>query len=155
MSNSPTQWETVVRWAECDAAGIIYHARVFDWFSEARVSWLAEHALSYYHVLRPQGVELLVKSAHAHFRHALAPGDRVRVTIRLQQITPTRATFHYEGFLWREEWILALEGETDHAFVQGGRAQRLDRRHPDIYQAFCESLEITGGMRSSAQQEAQ
>jgi acyl-CoA thioester hydrolase len=137
MSNALSQWETEVRWAECDAAGIVYHARVLDWFSEARVLWLSEHDLDYYEVLRSRGIELLVKSAEIAFRRAMKPKDAIRVDVSVSQVTPTRATFSYQVWSRRHTtWQVTAMGVTEHAFVVEERAARLDRVWPELYALF-------------------
>lgn len=130
------EWTTRVRWAECDAAGIIYHAHVFDWFSEARISWLRQYDLDYYGVLRARGIELLVKSANASFHHTLKPGDPVRLLVSAGELSKTRVTFRYRVLAPSNPDVTALEGFTEHAFVVNGRAQRMDRAALDILGRF-------------------
>ncbi len=137
---SVSEWNSRVRWAECDAAGIIYHARVFDWFSEGRIVWLKEHQLDYYDHLRPLRIELLVKSATASFHHSLRPGDPIRLTVTADQLSPTRITFHYQVLPLQSPGLVALEGLTEHAFVVDGRAKRLDRAAPDVFAQFAQAL---------------
>ena len=137
---SVSEWNSRVRWAECDAAGIIYHAHVFDWFSEGRIVWLKEHQLDYYDCLRPRRIELLVKSATAKFHHSLQPGDPIRLSIAAGQLSPTRVAFHYQVSSPDNPSLVALEGLTEHAFVVDGRAKRLDRSAPDILSRFAEAL---------------
>ncbi len=136
MRGVGSEWHSRVRWAECDAAGIIYHARVFDWFSEGRIAWLMDHALDYYEVLRPHGIELLVKSATASFHHTLHPGDPVRLLLESEIVTPTRVSFRYRVLAPQMADVVAIEGLTEHAFVVEGRARRLDRFAPEIYAQF-------------------
>ncbi len=139
-------WQGVVRWSEVDAAGIIYHAHVFDWFSETRIAWLADHGLDYYQVLRPAGIELLVKEAHASFSHALELGDAFSVYATLTQVSPTRCTFSYGVATSRIAKGFALTGTTEHAFVVEGRARRLDRLSPNVFDKLQTNLEpATGG----------
>jgi acyl-CoA thioester hydrolase len=133
---SESQWLSQVRWAECDAAGIIYHAHVFDWFSEARIAWLKEHHLDYYDVLRARSIELLVKTANASFHHTLRPGDPIRIVVTAGELSPTRVTFHYRVTAPANPEITAIEGFTEHAFVVENRAKRLDRTAPDILAQF-------------------
>ena len=137
---SESAWNSQVRWAECDAAGIIYHARVFDWFSEGRIAWLRDHALDYYEVLRPRGVDLLVKSAHAAFRHTLHPGDAVKLLVTVEELSFTRVSFCYRVLTPQNLEVEALSGITEHAFVADGRAKRLDRFAPDIMERFEQAL---------------
>lgn len=131
-----SQWMSRVRWAECDAAGIIYHAHVFDWFSEARITWLAEHDLDYYDVLRTRRIELLVKTANASFHHTLRPGDPIHLIVAAGELSPTRVTFHYSIAAPAHADVMAIEGFTEHAFVVDNRAKRLDRTAPDILALF-------------------
>ena len=143
VGTGPTEFGLTVRWAECDAAGIIYHARVFDWFSEARVTWLAQTGLSYYTHLRPRGVELLVLATEARFHRPLGPGAKVTVRAGVTKFTPTRMTFRYLVTL---DGVLAVEGATHHAFVIAGRAANLRKSAPDIYAALAAAgtLELGG-----------
>ncbi len=134
-------WKTSVRWSEVDAAGIIYHAHVFDWFSETRIAWLRHHQLDYYDVLRPLGVELLVKDARASFSHALELGDAVEVSGTLSQLSPTRCTFSYRIANPRLVGSYAVNGSTEHAFVVEGRAKRLDRYAPEMFKQLFASVE--------------
>lgn len=137
---SESEWNSRVRWAECDAAGIIYHARVFDWFSEGRIAWLRDHNLDYYGVLRQRGIELLVKSANAAFRHTLHPGDAVKLLVSVEELSYTRVTFYYRVLAPENLEVTALSGITEHAFVADGRAKRLDRFAPDIMERFERAL---------------
>jgi acyl-CoA thioester hydrolase len=135
----------VVRWSEVDAAGIIYHAHVFDWFSETRIAWLRRHQLDYYTVLRSVNLELLVKKAGAEFFYALQLGDDIRVTAHVTEISATRCTFRYHIAAPQEPDKYAIVGSTSHAFVVDGRAKRLDRYAPEILQRFREASEEDAG----------
>ena len=126
-------WGSTVRWAECDAAGIIFHGRVFEWFSEARVAWLAGIGVSYYRDVVPSGVDLLVTQAGAHFREPLKPGDAVAVEAGISRLSPARLHFAYR--VWREG-AMAVFGETQHAFVMRGRAVNIKKAHPSLYGAL-------------------
>ena len=126
-------WPLTVRWAECDAAGIIFHGRVFEWFSEARVAWLATCGVSYYRDVVPAGVGLLVTEATARFRRPLKPGDAVVVEARVSRLSPARMQFAYDVWLGAE---VAVVGETQHAFVMQGGAGNLKKAHPSLYQTL-------------------
>lgn len=134
-----TTWQSDVRWAECDAAGIIYHARVLDWFSEGRIAWLKAHGLDYYEVLRTQGIELLVKSANVSFHHTLRPGDPIDLITDVDLLTPTRVSFRYRIRAPQDTSLWAVEGQTEHAFVMNGRARRLNRVAPALFTLFEQS----------------
>jgi acyl-CoA thioester hydrolase len=141
-----TVWKVSVRWSDCDPAGILYHAKAFDWFSEARVAWLRACGLDYYHVLRPRGYELLVLEAQASFRVALRPGESVSVVVAVEHLSPTRMGFRYRAVRedQMEQGAEALFGSTEHAFVFQGRAVRLDRRWPEAYQRLLHAAATPG-----------
>jgi acyl-CoA thioester hydrolase len=130
-----------VRWSECDAAGIIYHAHVFDWFSEGRIAWLKALGISYYEVLRPIGFELLVLECQARFLHTLKPGDDVWLDVAAAELTPTRVSFYYR--VRRQDQVMA-EGVTRHVFVVAGHAVNLRKRAPDLYELWARHLAHTG-----------
>ncbi len=132
-------WRTDVRWAECDAAGIIYHAHLFDWFSEARICWLENHHLDYYKILRPRAIELLVRHAEVQFFHAMHPGDNIAVHIALEGISATRAKFSYHVFNQADAKVETSRGLTEHIFVSQGHAIRLDRQQPELFARFQEA----------------
>jgi acyl-CoA thioester hydrolase len=123
----------IVRWSECDPAGILYHPRVFDWFSEGRLGWLSRFGQDYYREWRSRGIELLVLECEARFRRPLRPGDAVDVTTAVGDATPTRLTFLYR--VTRSGEVVA-EGLTHHAFVSQGRPVNLSKRAPDLLDAF-------------------
>ena len=126
-----------VRWAECDAAGILYHARVFDWFSEARIAWLRGIGHSYYDDWRARGIELLVRDAHASFVRAMRPGDELSLTVWVDKRHGARVRFCY---VVRHHGELAVEGFTEHAFVQDGRAINLARVAEDLDRSLTEAM---------------
>jgi acyl-CoA thioester hydrolase len=126
-----------VRWAECDAAGIIYHARAFDWFSEGRIAWMEQLGLSYYQLLRPRSIELLVLECQARFVNMLQPGDQCELVVWAGEMTPTRVTFFYRV---EREGRLMIEGLTRHVFVAGGHAINLRKKAPDLHEAWMGAL---------------
>jgi len=128
-----------VRWAECDAAGILYHARVFDWFSEARILWLAGIGHSYYQDWRPNGLELLVREAHASFVRAMRPGERLELDAWVDERLGARLRFRYRV---RHQDEIAVEGFTEHVFVQNGHAVNLARVAPDLDRAVAEAMAV-------------
>lgn len=128
-----------VRWAECDAAGILYHARVFDWFSEARIAWLRGIGHSYYEDWRARGIELLVREAHASFVRAMRPGDELQLTAWVDERQGARLRFRYAV---RHQDQTAVEGFTEHVFVQDGRAINLTRVAVDLDRAVAEAMVV-------------
>jgi acyl-CoA thioester hydrolase len=136
-----------VRWAECDAAGIVYHPRVLDWFSEARVAWLEAAGASYYNDVRAEHVELLVLDLAVQFVRALRPGDAVQVDVWADELTAARMRFCYRV---EHQGRVAVEGFTRHAFVRDGRAVNLSRAAPALFARLERTAAPAPGRRPSA-----
>jgi acyl-CoA thioester hydrolase len=126
-----------VRWAECDPAGILYHPRVFDWFSEARVAWLAARGMSYYETFRPRRIEILVLACHAEFLRPARPGDQLTVWAWADQLTPTRMNFYYRV---EREGVEVSTGSTEHVFVRDGKPVNLKKAEPVLFRNLADSV---------------
>jgi acyl-CoA thioester hydrolase len=126
-----------VRWAECDAAGILYHARVFDWFSEGRLAWLRGIGHAYYDDWRARGIDLLVREANATFDRAMRPGDDLSLVVWVDGRQGARLRFRYTV---RHQGHVTVEGFTEHVFVKDGRAINLVRVAADLDQAVEEAM---------------
>lgn len=123
-----------VRWAECDAAGIIYHGKVFDWFSEGRIAWLRGVGFPYYERLRPAGLELLVLDCQARFHERLQPGHAITLRVGATNVSPTQMEFLYR--VLSDEGKIAVEGITRHVFILHGRATNLKKSAADVFSAI-------------------
>jgi acyl-CoA thioester hydrolase len=55
--------EREVRWGDCDAAGIVYYARYFDWFTDGRIALLKQIALPYQQFFHEQGITVVAVEA--------------------------------------------------------------------------------------------
>ena len=123
----------VITWGDCDAAGISYYARYFDWFTNGRMHLLREYGLPYMPTFHERGVTLVGLKAECRYRRMLKPDEEVVLETSIAHLTRTRATFEYT--LRKADGSVAAEGSTEHAFVDGdGRPFDLSKRYPELWQ---------------------
>lgn len=105
--------EIRVRYAETDAAGIVYHGNFFPWFESARVALLDARGLPYRELER-LGFRLPVLEAEAKFHAPAFFDDRLTVRCRTGAPRGLRVEITYEV---RRGGDLLATGRTLHAFV--------------------------------------
>jgi acyl-CoA thioester hydrolase len=124
--------DMTVTWGDCDAAGIHYYARTFDWFTNARMKLLADHGFPYMDTFHGPGISLVCLTADCRFKRMLKPEERIVVRTELAALTRTRLTFEYRIF--KQDGQLAAEGSTSHAYVDPkGEPCNLKKRHPELW----------------------
>ncbi len=113
--NGPSIHRLRVRYGETDAMGVVYHARLLDWFEQGRTELLRRVGPSY-RVLEAQGIFLPVVKAELAYRVPLRYDDEVEVETRLVRLGAVTAAFRY---LIRRVWdgASAAGGGTVHACV--------------------------------------
>jgi acyl-CoA thioester hydrolase len=90
-----------VRFAETDAMGIVHHSRYLPYLEEARVEYL-RHLGHPYHVLREEGIDMVVLEAFVRYRNPLRFDDVMHVHLRLA--SANRTTFQMA-------YLIAVDGE--------------------------------------------
>ena len=86
----------VVRWGDCDPAGIVYYPRFFDYFHQTMEAWFeSELGLPYRDLI--VGRKLGFPSVHteADFRVPSVFGDRLEIRLRVADIGRTSLRFDY------------------------------------------------------------
>jgi acyl-CoA thioester hydrolase len=79
-----------VRFAETDAMGIVHHSRYLPYLEEARVEYL-RHLGHPYHVLREEGIDMVVLEAFVRYRQPLRFDEVMQVHLCLA--SANRTTF--------------------------------------------------------------
>ncbi|WP_276353246.1 acyl-CoA thioesterase [Cohnella caldifontis] len=127
-----TDLEMTVTWGDCDAAGIHYYARTFDWFTNARMKFLADHGFPYMETFHHPGISLVCLTADCRFKKMLKPEERITVRASLTTLTRSRLAFDYR--IYKSDGQLAAEGTTSHAYVDPeGNPYNLKKRHPGLW----------------------
>lgn len=121
-----------VGWGDCDAAGISYYAKNFDWYTDARFQFLAHHGLPYMETFHDNGISLVCLKAESDYKKMLRPFDQITVRTSLTELTRARMAFHYQ--IIKEDGEGAAEGFTTHAYVsQQGKPLNLKKAAPELW----------------------
>ena len=129
-----------VRYAECDAMGVLHHARYMHFFEDARIEALRERGCRY-RDLEATGVFFVVACLDCRYRRAIRYDDEVTVHTTVTRSTRTRIDHHYEMFVdgklcAEANTTLACVGTSGQPIVmpdhiwsahQGARPRRRDR----------------------------
>ncbi len=133
--------EMEVRWGDCDAAGIVYYARYFDWFTDGRVALLKQIGLPYQQFFHEQGIVVVVIEASCLYRRNLKPEEKYILSTTFTQLGRTRMTYDYV-ITKQEVHTVVAEGRTVHAYVdEAGKPFDIKKRRPDLWEKL---LEQTG-----------
>lgn len=123
-----------VRWGDCDAAGIVYYIKYFDWFSDGRIELFERIGLPYRTTFHERGIELVAIEAGCRYKHSLQPEEKILLETRLTKLTRSRLEFRYQVFR-QEDGLLAAEGMTAHAYVdRRGKPFDVKKRHPALWE---------------------
>ncbi len=105
--------EVVVRYAETDMMGVVYHGSYLPWFEIGRTTLLREQGLPY-RDLEAAGFLLPVLEVNARYLRPALYDDRLEIVTTLREKPALRIRLEYE--VRRGEDLLAT-GSTLHAFI--------------------------------------
>jgi acyl-CoA thioester hydrolase len=111
MIQSRTQ--VVVRYAETDMMGVVYHGNYLPWFEVGRTTLLKELGLPY-RQLEADGFRLPVLEVTAKYLRPAVYDDTITIVTTLRERPLLRIRLEYE--VRRGEELLAT-GSTVHAFI--------------------------------------
>ncbi|MBJ7458882.1 MAG: acyl-CoA thioesterase [Thermoleophilaceae bacterium] len=115
MSESePITHELRVRYSECDAQGIVFNARWFEYFDVAMTEFWREVIGGYSHLPDSLGVETVVAETGARFRGAGRFDDLLAFVIHVRRIGTSSMRVEIDC---RREETLLCEGFIEYVFV--------------------------------------
>jgi 4-hydroxybenzoyl-CoA thioesterase len=87
----------VVRFGDCDPAGIVYFPRFFDWFHQAMETWFSERlGVAYADVIRDQKIGFPAVRSEADFVAPCPLGDALHVVLSVQSLGKRSLALGYE-----------------------------------------------------------
>lgn len=116
---SPHLERRVVRFQDVDAAGVVFYARVFDYFHDAYVSFLRAAGAPLEDALRSRTWAAPLKHAEADYRQPLRFGQEVSVALVAVEVRDAEYVIRYRISAGDD---VACEGMTVHVSV-----------HPDTF----------------------
>ncbi|HOF09793.1 MAG TPA: thioesterase family protein [Opitutaceae bacterium] len=129
------QAEVVVRYAETDMMGVVYHGSYLPWFEVGRTHLLRQHGVVY-RQLEAEGFLLPVLEVGVRYLRPARYDDTITIVTTLREKPVLRIRLDYE--VRRGDELLAT-GQTTHAFIdRNGRpvrppavfAQKMDELFP-------------------------
>lgn len=121
---TPQSITILVRYAETDRMGVVYHANYFIWFEIGRCELLRAHGRSYKD-MEAEGIDLPVIEARCEYKAPARYDDELQVKTWGKLLSPARVEFKYE-IRRPADGTLNAVGTTIHAAVDTtGRPCRL------------------------------
>jgi acyl-CoA thioester hydrolase len=105
--------QIVVRYAETDMMGIVYHGSYLPWFEIGRTTLLREQGLPY-RELEAEGFRLPVLEVTARYIRPALYDDTLTLVTSLREKPTLRIHLEYELF---NNDVLLATGKTLHAFI--------------------------------------
>src|SRR5579875_3214436 len=109
--------ELPVRWSDCDPARVVFYPNYFAYFEQAMVEWLSSRGASWNSLMRDQGLFFPRVEAHARYIAPASFEDRVRVALRVEDVTRKVVTVGWVMQRLRDERTIA-EGYVKFAVIQ-------------------------------------
>ncbi|MFP7170374.1 acyl-CoA thioesterase [Terribacillus sp. 7520-G] len=124
--------EKVINWGDCDAAGISYYAKNFEWFTDARMQLLDHYGLPYMETFHHTGISLVCLKAECDYKRMLHPLEKVTIRTYITMLTRTRMVLGYQ--IIKDDGSLAADGMTTHTYVDDdGLPFNLKKRFPELW----------------------
>lgn len=134
-----------IGWGDCDAAGITYYAKYFDWFCDARFKLLRDFGIQYSTWFLNNHISLVVLETGCRYKSLLYLEEPITIKTNLVNLSKTRATFNYTILKTNEE--IAASGFTKHAYVNGdGKVCNLEKCQPDLWKKLDSAFLKDGGL---------
>ncbi len=136
--------EIVVRYAETDKMGIVYHANYLIWFEVARTEFLNKLGFPY-EKLEEKGIMSPVIKVDIDYGKSFTYGDTAVVYTYISKNTPVRTEYSYEVYEIHDNPETdkpRVSGKTLHCLVDATTFKPLSikRSAPELYQAYEEAL---------------
>lgn len=114
--------EIAVRFQDVDAAGVVFFARLFDYFHGAYEGLLESADLPLPRVIKNREWAAPLRHAEADYFLPLFFGDRIVIHLCLAQVEETEITLGYR--LQKEDGAVAAVGQTVHTFIDVASRKR-------------------------------
>ena len=126
----------LVRYAETDQMGVVYHANYLIWFEVGRVELLRSLGIPYQRLEQEFDCLIAVVGADLRYRSPARYDDEIGVRTRLVMLRGPLMKIQYEVIRIADEKLLC-EGETTHVVVSRAMEKR---RLPEAYEVVFRRL---------------
>jgi len=119
----------VVRFQDVDAAGLLFHPRLLEYFHDAYLELLAEAGTPLHVVLRAHTWGSPLRRVEAHFLKPLHFGDCVEIALVAAKLELSEVMIGYRVVRADNDELVAL-GQTHHVFVDLATFRRVPIPEP-------------------------
>ncbi len=112
-----------VRLQDVDAAGVVFFARILEFFHDALMEHLAQEGFSMPAMLAEGHLLAPIKHAEADYLAPLHFGDRVEIELVAAAVAPTEVTIGYRVLRETEPHVAAV-GQTRHICIDARTGAR-------------------------------
>ncbi len=107
-SGKPFSIKRMVRWGDCDPAGIIYSPRVFDYAVEAVEAWNREVlGVAWTELIGEMGMGAPMVRAECDYLHPLKPDQEIEVDVRIEKLGRSSLSYLVRGFDGNRDYFKA------------------------------------------------
>jgi len=114
-----------IRFADTDAAGVVYFANFFSICHEAYEESLSAGGIDLQTFFHNAGVVVPISKSEAEFLRPLRPGDRLRVALSPEALTPNSYAVRYEIHRLNPVEKIAARIRTEHVATSPAKRERV------------------------------
>jgi 1,4-dihydroxy-2-naphthoyl-CoA hydrolase len=121
----PFSYARTVRFADTDAAGVVFFANYLAFCHEAYEESLAASGIELNTFFTSTGVVVPISKSEAEYLRPLHPGSKLRITVTPQPISENSFAIRYEIFRLHPAEKLAARLRTEHVATSPAKRERV------------------------------
>lgn len=121
----PFDYQRTVRFADTDAAGVVFFANYLALCHEAYEESLAANAIDLAAFFQNTGVVVPIAKSSAEYLRPLRPGEKLRITVSPEPISENSFAISYEIFKLKPVEKLAARIRTEHVATSPAKRERV------------------------------
>jgi 1,4-dihydroxy-2-naphthoyl-CoA hydrolase len=121
----PFSYQRTVRFADTDAAGIVFFANYLAFCHEAYEESLAAAGIGLKDFFLNTGVVVPIAKSEAAYLRPLSPGDKLRITVAPERLSENAYAVRYEIFRLGPVEKLAARLRTEHVVTSTAKRERV------------------------------
>jgi 1,4-dihydroxy-2-naphthoyl-CoA hydrolase len=125
VSSAVHRQDRTVLFQEIDVAGVVFFARIFDWFHDTYVACLAARGIELPAVLRAGSWGAPLVHAEADYQRSFRFGDAIAVEITSVNVGEKSITVEYRIVQQKDPATSCATGRTIHAFIDRSNGKPL------------------------------
>lgn len=118
-------YQRTIRFADTDAAGVVFFANFFAICHEAYEEALAVHGINLQRFFSDTATIVPISKSEAEYLRPLQAGDKVRVTVRPERLTDESFRIHYEVVRLGPPEKVAARVRTEHVATSPEKRTRV------------------------------